>query len=537
MNTKYNFDEEYVKTAPPIQWSQETGMIQQNISLFVEVMDSLKSDEDVKQNELLKEIYFGQFHSMQQKLHLLISNYQDNEEILSSLLDLHDWMEGVLAQYLSRVGGHNTQNTIQNEGQNNNNNNNNNHGGESGSESEYDNSHSWSESEEEIEDGADLRFMKQKKQFLKGLPTRRPLKHLNGDRDAKGKGKVPQQPIIEIDAKSINISIDPDTLITNNNISPSTTTTTISVPAPLVEIVHEPLDPAARPRGYRVAESEGECPICCEDSVPAEDLFIFDKCNHQYCRECLQGYYTNRIHEGKVLDITCPAPGCATIVEYHQVQAVVTREIFSKFEEFTFIASLNADPSVKWCPKPGCGNAIIGDPENPRCQCTNPDCKYEFCFLCSEPWHADATCEQYQHWKQENGLVDQKFTHWAKKNTKKCPQCKTIIEKMAGCNHMTCSNCKFEFCWLCGGKYSSNHFDVFNVLGCPGMQSGSKQFGVARRLGMRALIGTGMVLGGVIGAALAIPAVVVAGPIYGGYKLHQRRKRNNRRRKPWNSHY
>lgn len=232
-----------------------------------------------------------------------------------------------------------------------------------------------------------------------------------------------------------------------------------------------------------------------------------------------------------MLDITCPFPGCKTLVEYNQVQSVVTHEVFSKYEEFTFIASLNADPSVRWCPKPGCGNAIIGDPDNPRCQCTDPECRYEFCFLCSEPWHADATCEQYQQWKVENGMIDTKFTHWAKKNTKKCPQCKTMIEKMAGCNHMTCSNCKFEFCWLCGGKYSSNHFDVFNVLGCPGMQSGSKQFGVARRIGMRALIGTGIVLGGIIGTALALPAVVVAGPIYGGYKLHQRRKRNNRRRR------
>jgi len=283
--------------------------------------------------------------------------------------------------------------------------------------------------------------------------------------------------------------------------------------------------------GFKPSEGPGECPICCEDAVPASDLFIFESCSHQFCRECLQGYIANSVNDGNVLDLTCPAPGCKTLVEYHQVRAVVTSELFAKYEEFTFIASLNADPSVKWCPKPGCGNAIVGDPENPRCQCTNSNCKYEFCFLCAEPWHQDATCEQYQQWKAENGMVDAKFTNWAKKNTKKCPQCKTLIEKMAGCNHMTCGSCKYDFCWLCGGKYTSNHFDVFNVLGCPGMQSGSKQFGVARRLGMRALIGTGIVLGGIIGTALAIPAAVVAGPIYGGYKLHQRRKRNNRRRR------
>jgi len=167
--------------------------------------------------------------------------------------------------------------------------------------------------------------------------------------------------------------------------------------------------------GFREVENPGECPICCEESIPTNDLFIFDKCDHQYCRECLQGYFANRIEEGKVLDITCPSPGCKTPVEYHQVRCVATAEIFNKYEEFTFIASLNADPSVRWCPKVGCGNAIVGDPENPKCECTSPSCRYEFCFLCSEPWHANATCEQYQEWKLENGLIDTKFTHWAKK--------------------------------------------------------------------------------------------------------------------------
>jgi len=39
-----------------------------------------------------------------------------------------------------------------------------------------------------------------------------------------------------------------------------------------------------------------------------------------------------------------------------------------------------------------------------------------------------------------------------------------MIEKTAGCNHMTCKVCRHEFCWLCGGNYSSSHFS--GVLGC-----------------------------------------------------------------------
>jgi len=465
---------------PEPQWAKETALIQHTVALFVEVMDSIKIDDDVKSNDLLKEIYLRQLTGMQANMPLLINSHQTNEETLSNLLDLSDWIDAVIAQYLRRMGSpvtleapksKETQDeppVLVNED----------NGCSSGDESLDD-------CDSDEEDDITL-------ERNRSIPS--------GSRKDKGKSKMQDITLTTVAVSSVEV-----------------TDATTNTKPPLVKA------------GYKIAEGPGECPICCEEDVPPSDLFIFDTCEHQYCRECLQGYFANRIAEGKVLEITCPCPGCKTLVEYTQVQSVVTQDLFNKYVEFTFIASLNADPSVRWCPKVGCGNAIIGDPENPRCRCTNTDCAYEFCFLCSEPWHEDATCEQYQEWKVASGLTDTKFNKWAKKNAKKCPQCKTMIEKISGCNHMTCSNCKFEFCWLCGGRYSSSHFDVFNVLGCPGMQSGNKQFGVVRRIGMRALIGTGLVVGGILGTALAIPAAVVAGPIYGGYKLHQRRKRNCRR--------
>lgn len=35
---------------------------------------------------------------------------------------------------------------------------------------------------------------------------------------------------------------------------------------------------------------------------------------------------------------------------------------------------------------------------------------------------------------------------------------------------MTCISCKYEFCWICKGKYSSQHFSPWNIFGCPGAQ-------------------------------------------------------------------
>ena len=40
-------------------------------------------------------------------------------------------------------------------------------------------------------------------------------------------------------------------------------------------------------------------------------------------------------------------------------------------------------------------------------------------------------------------------------------------EKNEGCNHMTCASCKYQWCWLCEGKYIYGHYDSGK---CKGLQ-------------------------------------------------------------------
>lgn len=53
---------------------------------------------------------------------------------------------------------------------------------------------------------------------------------------------------------------------------------------------------------------------------------------------------------------------------------------------------------------------------------------------------------------------------------RQCQRCTSPIEKNGGCNHMTCIHCKFEFCWICGSAYTTNHYAYLNFRGCPGLQ-------------------------------------------------------------------
>jgi len=75
---------------------------------------------------------------------------------------------------------------------------------------------------------------------------------------------------------------------------------------------------------------------------------------------------------------------------------------------------------------------------------------HKFCFECLRPWHGKDTCEK---------SLEKDFINWKKnKNLKQCPRCKIYTEKNEGCNHMTCTNCKFQWCWLCEGKYEYGHY-------------------------------------------------------------------------------
>eukprot|EP01133_Synstelium_polycarpum_P007046 gene7046-8194_t len=79
--------------------------------------------------------------------------------------------------------------------------------------------------------------------------------------------------------------------------------------------------------------------------------------------------------------------GCESEIQYQQIKHVVDDDTFAKYEDFTFSTFMVGNPNYKWCPKPGCGNAVYGEPENPRSRCSNPSCNYEHCFNCAEDNH------------------------------------------------------------------------------------------------------------------------------------------------------
>ena len=57
---------------------------------------------------------------------------------------------------------------------------------------------------------------------------------------------------------------------------------------------------------------------------------------------------------------------------------------------------------------------------------------------------------------------------------KYCPKCRARTEKISGCNHITCPRCNFNWCWLCRSCHYDEHYNDFNLFGCPGGQFNAK---------------------------------------------------------------
>lgn len=98
-------------------------------------------------------------------------------------------------------------------------------------------------------------------------------------------------------------------------------------------------------------------------------------------------YISVLVKDGRVSEVKCPDPGCKGTIEYFEILKILkSDEVLAKYEEFLFQSALKAEPNLRWCPAPNCGNAMIGDPSYPKMVCDK--CKKEFCFKCGEDVNA-----------------------------------------------------------------------------------------------------------------------------------------------------
>ncbi|KAL3288406.1 hypothetical protein HHI36_002854 [Cryptolaemus montrouzieri] len=240
--------------------------------------------------------------------------------------------------------------------------------------------------------------------------------------------------------------------------------------------------------------NEITCEICLSTLNNTEQP-VKMSCKHCFCKNCWESYLTTKIQDGDAHHILCPAYQCHILVPVEFIEKLVSPDMARRYLQFDIKAFVESNKSIKWCPIPGCGRAVRL-PEAEQMTRRNfskiipitshaVDCgnSHFFCWECLGEAHAPCGCSQWQEWLSKikevkpeelkascSGTEDAANCLWLVTNSKPCPNCKSPIQKNEGCNHIKCSKCKFDFCWVCqeswkrhssatGGYFRCNRFE------------------------------------------------------------------------------
>ncbi|KAF2031325.1 hypothetical protein EK21DRAFT_63624, partial [Setomelanomma holmii] len=160
-------------------------------------------------------------------------------------------------------------------------------------------------------------------------------------------------------------------------------------------------------------------------------------------------------------EINCPV--CAARFRYDDMHEFAPRDVFRSFDELTTRVVYESIPNYRWCISKGCKSGQVHPPSTNRFRCRS--CRKSHCIVHLRPEHKGETCGEYDYSVCDKQLIPCRTNKDIKKQeeaaskkiieqtTKRCPGCKRSIEKSFGCDHMTCSKCKHEFCWQCLAPY------------------------------------------------------------------------------------
>ena len=193
-----------------------------------------------------------------------------------------------------------------------------------------------------------------------------------------------------------------------------------------------------------------ECEVCMDDLC--QDDVANLACNHVFCKGCLKDSILENINN-RIVDIKCPGENCEQLLSFDDILYVLAdEELKSKFLRLFSQSYVDNNKNTAWCPGTDCEIAF-------RCKefhnNYNVECSkgHKSCFNCQGTWHDPLDCDMLKKWLKKC-QDDSETANWISANTKECPKCYAQIEKNGGCNHMTCSKCKYEMCWLCMKKWS-----------------------------------------------------------------------------------
>ena len=192
-----------------------------------------------------------------------------------------------------------------------------------------------------------------------------------------------------------------------------------------------------------------ECGVCSDEISAVDKAKVKLPCNHYFCFDCWSEYLKEKINNANVYKISCMEHKCGYILEEKFVKSIIGSDntLVEKYDKFlTRKKLMDSNKKIKFCPIPDCD----GYAEKKKSKYVQCNFGHEFCFECGQQPHGKKKCAK---------VIDEGFEEW-KSHTlvKRCPYCKFWTEKNEGCNHMTCSQCKYQWCWICEKECVAGHY-------------------------------------------------------------------------------
>ncbi|XP_003409722.1 E3 ubiquitin-protein ligase ARIH2 isoform X4 [Loxodonta africana] len=200
------------------------------------------------------------------------------------------------------------------------------------------------------------------------------------------------------------------------------------------------------------------CAVCMQ-FVRKENLLSL-ACQHQFCRSCWEQHCSVLVKDGVGVGVSCMAQDCLLRTPEDFVFPLLpNEELRDKYRRYLFRDYVESHYQLQLCPGADCPMVIrVQEPRARRVQCNR--CNEVFCFKCRQMYHAPTDCATIRKWLTKCA-DDSETANYISAHTKDCPKCNICIEKNGGCNHMQCSKCKHDFCWMCLGDWKTHGSEYY----------------------------------------------------------------------------
>lgn len=176
------------------------------------------------------------------------------------------------------------------------------------------------------------------------------------------------------------------------------------------------------------------------------------ECTNRLCYSCLRQSFENSLTNSANMPPKCCGNG------------VIPTKVAEKLFDDKFRKQWNqkcqeaTSHNSKYCPNRKCGKFIPDDciftdknggathgRKYGRC----PSCQTKCCYLCNNKWHKTQQCPKDDATK---AFLDMK----KEQGWQTCSNCGLTMERISGCNHMSCFKCQHEFCMICGRDWNKD---------------------------------------------------------------------------------